>query len=140
MTRVTRAASRRNNIHDIENPTETTPHASPIEASNNASVFCSTRNTLGEITGNRDYVQTSSISPEPKRAADGVSPEKTTENATGPQIKRSRSIRDLINPEDLGIKVFGKARLTGAGGDDLQTPHTQASDPVLDSRREQKGG
>ncbi|ODH49658.1 hypothetical protein GX48_04182 [Paracoccidioides brasiliensis] len=104
MPRATRVALRRNNIHDLKDPTKS------IEGSNNTPTSCCTRNTLGEITGNRDYdlspLVQASIPAELKQRLYETSTQKPTEEAAGVQIKRPRSIRDLVNPEDLGIKVF----------------------------------
>ncbi|KKZ66774.1 hypothetical protein EMCG_07547 [[Emmonsia] crescens] len=128
MPRVTRAVSRRNNFHDIKDPTNP-PHTSPIEASNHISTFGSTRNTLGEITGNYDYTQPSleqvSIPSEAKRPTDDIAKINPTRRVTtGVHAKRSQSIKDLINPEELGIKVFGNTFLGEVDKDDIQTPPT----------------
>lgn len=145
MPRVTRAVSRRNNFHDIKDPTNP-PHTSPIEASNNISTSGSTRNTLGEITGNYDYTQPSleqvSIPSEVKRPTDDIAKINPTRRVTtGVHAKRSQSIKDLINPEELGIKVFGNTFLGEVDKDDIQTPPTLTrNNPMVDSQRGQKGG
>ncbi|OAX79457.1 hypothetical protein ACJ72_06221 [Emergomyces africanus] len=129
MPRVTRAASRRNHIHDIKDPTNL-PQTSPIGASKQISTAGITRNTLGEITGNHNYTQFSfepASSLAVTRPTDDIAKNSPTRQVRGVQAKGSRSIKDLINPEDLGIKVFRNTFLGEVDRADIQTPTTQTS-------------
>ncbi|OJD19239.1 hypothetical protein AJ78_00769 [Emergomyces pasteurianus Ep9510] len=136
MPRVTRAVSRRNHIHDIKDPTNL-PHTSPIGALNQISTFGSTRNTLGEITGNHDYTQLSleqaSILALTHPTDDTA---KNNPRVTSVQAKRSRSIKDLVNPEELGIKIFRNTFL-GVDRADIQTQHIVPPDPMSQVIEEQ---
>ncbi|OAS99836.1 uncharacterized protein BDCG_01377 [Blastomyces dermatitidis ER-3] len=142
MPRVTRAVSRRNNTHDIKDPINP-PHTSLIEASNSTSTFPSTRRALEETTGNHDHTQISpeniSIASKSKREKEEITRNNPTRRVTGIQLKRSRSIRDLINPEELGIKVFGNTLLGDVDRHGEQTPPTRTgNNRTVDSQRGQK--
>ncbi|PGH03835.1 hypothetical protein GX51_03823 [Blastomyces parvus] len=131
MPRVTRAVSRRNNIRDIKDPTNPA-HTSSIETSNSTSTFASTRRALRETAANHDYTQIPpeniSIHSKLKQATGEITRNNPTRRVTGGQPKRSRSIRDLINPEELGIKVFGYT-----SGDVDRSPTWTSDDHMVDN-------